>query len=118
MVVFYRVVDDDGEEYGGTADNRIYKSIGGLAEPGFLIEVPIGAHQGIEGEPAEGDGGGPEPESLGEDQPVVVENSFCEQDPPAEMENNRRQERCCIIAKDIPQDRDGMELSLHARIRY
>src|ERR1700683_5573201 len=65
MIVFYRVVDDDREEDDGAADQAVDKGIGDLTQPGFLVEGIVGTEQGIEEQPAYGDGGGDQPEAGG-----------------------------------------------------
>ena len=108
MIVFYRVVDDDREEDDCAADQAVDKRIGDLTQPGFLVEGIVRPEQGIEKQPAYGDGSRTQPEAGGQQQSVIDNDRFREQDAAAEMKNIGGQEGRDIIAEDIPKDRDGM----------
>jgi hypothetical protein len=108
MIVFYRVVDDDREEDDGAADQAVDKGIGEFGQPGFLVEGIVRPEQGIEKQPAYGDGSRTQPEAGGQQQSVIDNDRFREQDAAAEMKNIGGQEGRDIIAEDIPKDRDGM----------
>ena len=108
VIILYRVVDDDGEEDDRTANQAVYEGVGELAQPRFLVEGVVGAEQGIEKQPAQGDGDGTQPEAGGQQEPVIDENGLGQQYPAAKMKNIGGQNGRDIVAKDIPKDRDGM----------
>ena len=108
MIVFYRVVDDDREEDDCAADQAVDKRIGDLTQPGFLVEGIVGTEQGIEEQPAYGDGGGAQPETGGQQKPVTHKDGLGEQQTAAKVKNIGRKEGRDIVAEDIPKDRDGM----------
>ena len=76
MIIFLGVIDDDREEYDRTAKDAENESTGHFIQPGFMVEAFIRSHQGIEDEPAEGDGDGSQPEAVGEPQLVMDKDRF------------------------------------------
>jgi hypothetical protein len=87
MIILDGIVEDDGKEDDGAADEAADEGIGQLGEPGFLVETLIRAGDGKKDEPANGDGGGAEPEPLGQEEVVIDKDGFRKEIATTEMED-------------------------------
>jgi hypothetical protein len=120
MVILFGVVDDDGKEDHGAADDAIGKGIGKLVQPGFFVQGGIGSYQGVKDEPGDGYGAGDHPEAAVKIDPAPDEQGFGQEYFSAEMEYDGGQQCGDVVADDVPKDRDSMWLFVgrHAGVRY
>jgi hypothetical protein len=120
MIILFGVIDDDGKEDHGAADDAIGKGIGKLVEPGFFVQGGIGSYQGVEDKPGDGYSDANHPEAAVQKEPAVGEQGFGQEYLSAEMEYDGGQQCGDVVADDVPKDRDSMWFfeNLHAGVRY
>ena len=76
VIINYGIVDHNGKEDGGAAEDSINKRIGGFVESGFVIQRAVRSHHGIEDEPTQRDSRHAQPEALGQYQFAITIDGF------------------------------------------